>query len=113
MYSMFKFTKFSMSVEDIINNGREKSTVFNGLEDQVDEFGGGAVNLVHKGAVYLILLAILFAGIGLIWSNTGNRGDAKSKILWIVVGALLIFGSLSLAVLLESVGANLFATTGA
>lgn len=106
------FTMVGLKVNDIIENGSKNSTALSGLEEQVDQLGGGSYNLLVKVGAYAVVLALMGGGLYLVFSNAGNRGDAKSKILWIVIGAVLIFGSVGLAVTLQSIGMGLFDLSG-
>ena len=101
-----------MNVKDIIENGSNKSTVLNSLEGQVDQFGGGTYNLFYKFSIYAAVIALMGAGIYLLFSNSGNRSEAKGKLLWSVLGVVLIFSAVGIVAALQTVGNGLFTNFG-
>lgn len=110
-------TTLGMTVDSILQGGQdamENGGSFSGLSQRVDDIGGGGYHLVKKGGVYGLLIIIAISGLVLAFSKAHNREEAKAKIIWIIIGAAVFFGSVAILVALETVGQGLFenATTG-
>ncbi len=98
-----------VGVEDIIKSGKSLDESSLGkLGEKVDDIGGGGYNLVYKVGTYAIVIGLIVAGIALIFSGSHNREEAKSKIGYIIIGGILIFGAVTIAVLIQKLGTNLF-----
>lgn len=97
-----------LNVKDVIESGSKNSTALNGLNDQVDQFGGGAFNILQKFSIYSLVIAVILGGLALVFSNAGNRSDAKSKILYVIIGGAIVFGAVGIVGLLQQVGGTMF-----
>lgn len=98
------------SVRDVIenpNNTLENSSLAT-FGRTVDDIGGGAYHLMYKVGIYAVVLAIMAAGFFMIFSNSQNRGEAKSNMMAKFFGGFLIFAAVSIAVILESTGNGFF-----
>jgi len=106
-------TKLGMTVESVLEGGRdamEDGGSFSGVSSKVDDIGGGAYHLLRKGGVYTLLIVTGVSFLALALSKAHNREDAKSKIIWLVLGGVGFFGSIAVVIALETIGTGLFET---
>ena len=96
-------------IQQILDNAStlEESDISE-LGVQVDNLGGGAYHLVYKLGVYAVIIGLVIAGLKLVFSNAQNRQDAKSNILYTILGGVLIFAAVSIVIFLQTVGSGLF-----
>lgn len=98
-----------LSVDEVISEGiTNASSAFNSANDTVNTLFGGAYGVFFKIGIYVIIFGVGAAGLALIFSNSGNRSEAKAGIIWKVIGALMFFGMVSIVALFQTVGSNLF-----
>ena len=80
---------------------------FDKLTNVVQETGASLYQLLLAiGVVGLVAISI-FCGIKLASSGSGKRADALEQIIWVLVGGVVVFGSLSFVGYMGSIGANL------
>lgn len=97
------------SIQDIINGGSKlEDSALAPLGNKVNEFGGGSYHLLIKIGGFVLVIALVIAGIALIFSNAQNRNESKSRIVAIVAGGILIFGAVAIATLIQTIGGGLF-----
>ena len=104
-------TKLGMTVDSILESGKsamEDGGSFKDLSSTVDELGGGAYHITRKAGVYLLLIAIAVGFIILAFSKAHNREEAKSAMMWKIIGGAGFFAAVSIIVLLETLGQGLF-----
>jgi len=98
-----------IDVKDIINSGKSlEESSLKEFGDKVNDIGGGAYDLTFKIGVWCTIIGLMIGGLFLIFSNSGNRNEAKSGIGSKVIGALLIFSAAGLVAYLQVIGAGLF-----
>jgi len=106
--------KLGMSVESVLESGKnsmEDGGPLSGLSTKVDELGGGSYHLIRKGGVYIILICVALAGLGLVFAPAHERGEKKNSLIWKVVGAVIFFAAVAIVIMLETVGTGLFEST--
>lgn len=80
---------------------------FDKLTNVVQETGASLYQLLLAiGVVGLVAISI-FCGIKLASAGPGKRADALEQIIWVLVGGVVVFGSLSFVGYMGSIGANL------
>ena len=102
------------SVEEILQNGENAMAdggPLSGQSTKVDELGGGSYHLIRKGGVYIILICVAVAGLGLVFAPAHERGEKKNSLIWKIVGAIIFFAAVAIVVMLETVGSGLFEAT--
>lgn len=96
-------------VEDIFNSGKSlEDSSLKEFGNKVNDLGGGGYHLIYKIAVWLGIIMGMIAGIWLMLSNAGNRNEAKSKILCVIGGLLIVFSILGAVAYLQNIGSGLF-----
>lgn len=108
-------TKLGMTVKSVLEGGKdamENGGSFAGLSSHVDDLGGGAYHLLRKGGVYGLIISFGVGFLVLSFSKAHNREDAKSSLIWKLVGGAGFFAAVAIVVALETVGTGLFESAG-
>ena len=108
-------TKLGMTVESVLEGGKsamEDGGSFSGLSSRVDDIGGGGYHLLKKGGVYALLITVGFGFLALAFSKAHNREEAKSALIWKVIGGAGFFAAIAIVIALETVGQGLFENAG-
>lgn len=95
----------------IIDNGLStdiSSGTFGNLSGKVSEFGGGSYKLLYMVMTFFFICGFILCMLKLFSSNTQNRSEVKSDIMWKVVAGVCGFGVVAFVLLLSGVGQNLF-----
>ncbi len=82
---------------------------FSEISKAADDLGGAGYKIVFKAGIYIGLVMIMGAGIGLIVSSSNTRNEKKSSIIWKIVGIVMVVAAPSAIILLETLGKGLFA----
>lgn len=69
---------------------------------------GGTYGVVLRIGIYGIIFAVIAAGGFLAWSNSGNRSEAKGRLIAVICGGLIIFAAVSATALIQKIGVNMF-----
>lgn len=96
---------------NIINAGMNtdlNSGTFGNLSGKVNEFGGGTYKLLYMVMTFFFICGFILCMLKLFSSNTQNRSEVKSDIMWKVVAGVCGFGVVAFVLLLSGVGQNLF-----
>ena len=101
-----------LNVETILNDAKdaEVSGSLKTLSDKATEFGSAGYHIGFLIGTFAALIALIAAGICLMFSNGNDRDEAKKKIIWTIVGAVVVFGAASAVVLISQSSQDLFAT---
>ena len=78
------------------------------FNETVNDLGGGTLSLTQKAGAYIVVIAFIFVGFKLIFSDAGNRSLIKSELAAKVVGAVLVFGAIAIVCVIEGFGKGLF-----
>lgn len=100
-----------IDVGDIIDGASgsiESGGAFADVTSTVDNVGGGAYHIVFRVIVFVFLIGLMIAGVALFFSNSANRSEQKSNIIWKVVGVIIAFGAISILVFFSTASANIF-----
>ncbi len=84
------------------------SGTFGNLSGKVSEFGGGSYKLLYMVMTFFFICGFILCMLKLFSSNTQNRSEVKSDIMWKVVAGICGFGVVAFVLLLSGVGQNLF-----
>lgn len=98
----------SITSVDSVNDGGKLSP----FSQLVDEYGGGAYNVLFKLIIWIIVIAFLIAAGKLAFSSSENRKFIKNDIVARVLAAILACSVIGGVAYLQSVGANLFDLVG-
>ena len=79
-----------------------------GVTEKIDNLGGGAYHLGYKVVIFLAIFAILGAGAGLMFANSNERQEKKSKIIWVAVGTALALGATAIVIFISTISNGLF-----
>lgn len=81
---------------------------FSEISKAADEVGGAAYKITFKAGIYIGLVAVMVAGIGLIIASSNTRNEKKGAIVWKIVGIVMVVAAPSAIILLETLGKGLF-----
>lgn len=81
------------------------------LEKKADELGVSIYTMVFRAAIIGIIIGIVVAGAGLVFSNERDRDEKKTKIMWGVAGGAVAVGATALIIFLSKVVPGFLATT--
>jgi len=99
----------SLSVENITNvDSVSDGGKLNPFSKLVDEYGGGAYNILFKIIIWVVILALLVAAGKLAFSSSDNRKFIKNDIVARILAVLLACGTLGGVAYLQSIGISLF-----
>lgn len=107
--------KLALNVKGVLESGKsamEDGGALAPFAKEIDSVGGGAYHITYKGAVYIVLIALIAGGIGLVLSNGGNRQEKKDNMKWKVAGAVICFAAASILTIAELIGSGIFTTAG-
>ena len=80
---------------------------FDSLTGTVKETGGSFYPLLMAIGVVGLLAIIIICGIKLAAAGSGKRAEAIEQMVWVFVGGIIIFGSVSIIGIVGTIGANL------
>lgn len=80
---------------------------FDSLTNTVKQTGGSFYQLLMAIGVVGLLAIIIVCGIKLAAAGSGKRAEAIEQIIWVFVGGIIIFGSVSIIGIVGTIGANL------
>ena len=106
-------TTLGMTVESVLEGGQaamEDGGSFAGISSRVDDVGGGAYHLLRKGGVYALIITIGAGFLAVAFSKAHNREEAKSAMIWKIIGGAGFFAAIAIVIALETVGTGLFET---
>jgi hypothetical protein len=98
------------SIVDSAKASPDDGGSFSNVSKAVDDLGGAGYKIVFKAGIYIGLVMIMAAGIGLIVSNSNTRNEKKSSIIWKIVGIVMVVAAPATIILLESLGKGLFSS---
>ena len=91
-----------------------KVDIFGGVTEFIEDAGVSSVRTVRAAGVVVMVLVVLVAGICIMVSGGGQKKqESKARIVWIIVGAIIFFGGLSLVVWSGDIGAALYEAASA
>lgn len=98
------------SVEELLNKEPSESNPTNKVNDMVQEYGAGGMNVVRTIFIYALAISLFVSAILMVvhGRNRQKMPDVKDGIGWIIVGGVLGFGAIGLVVFMESIGKGLF-----
>lgn len=80
---------------------------FAGLNKTIKNTGSSAFPMFMTIGVVAILAALTCAAIGLLFGNTNKKEESKSRIFWICVAGVIIFGSTGIIGILKGIGISI------
>lgn len=100
-----------IDVQTLVDKAKtaEQSSALTGVENKVEELGGGMYRILFMAGVFLIILGLGTAALKLFFSDAQSRKDAKSDIVWKVLAGIFFFAGILLVVLFSTIGKSLFA----
>lgn len=102
---------FGVSIEKILEDGADAMESGGSLANfskAATDIGGGSVNVLSTAGIFIAIVAIIIAGIGLMLSNSNTRDESKKKIISAFGGVLIIGGAVALVTLLFNLGGSFF-----
>lgn len=80
---------------------------FAGLNKTIKNTGSSAFPMFMTIGVVAILAALTCAAIGLLFGNANKKEESKSKIFWICVAGVIIFGSTGIIGIIKGIGVSI------
>lgn len=107
-----KFTMLTIDVKDLLSN---KGAAADGgalavLEEQVEQYGGGAFSIVQTGVIYIVGIGLLAGGglMALHANNASKREDDKTALYWRLGSGVLVFAAVPILLFAQKIGEALF-----
>ena len=88
-------------IEDILNKGN--ASTFKGAEKVVTDTGASIRKIVIAVAVFLLVIGLIITGLQLASRNSQKRQAAKENIVWLIVGACVVFGSVAILIFSQNI----------
>lgn len=86
----------------------EGNGTFTELQSTIEGTGASFYRLVMTIGVIGLVISLIFCGITLaVNKNASKREEGKSQLIWIALGGVVVFGSMSILGILKTVGGNL------
>ena len=98
------------SVQDLLSGSGAESGALSKPNELVENYGRGLMNISKNVFVYALAIGMVAAAIGFIvhGNNQQKLAENKSGLGWKIAGGILGFGAVSIVLLLETIGKNLF-----
>lgn len=99
------------SVEEVIENGSgamEDGGALSDMGNKVDELGGAATNVTYKAVIWLFIIGIFGAAVGLYFSSSSDRVDKKTSLIYKAFAAILAFAGVGIIGFMATIGGGLF-----
>lgn len=82
--------------------------MFSELEETAKATGASFYRLILTIGVIGLVISLLLCGMTIaFFKNASKREEGKSQLFWIVIGAVVVFGALSIVGYLKTMGASL------
>jgi len=98
------------SVQDLLSGSGAENGALSKPNQLVEDYGRGLMNISRNVFVYALAIGMVVAAIGFIVHGTNQQklAENKSGLGWKIAGGILGFGAVSIVLLLETIGKNLF-----
>lgn len=80
---------------------------FGSVQTTVEETGASLYNLIITFSVICLVLGLVSIGIGFAFGSGKQKDESKSKLIFWIIGAILIFGCLSLVGYAKYIGSSI------
>ena len=87
-------------------NGEGNGT-FDDLTGTVKDTGASIYKLLLAVGVVGLICIVIVCGIKLAAAGSGKRAEAIEQLIWVFIGGIIVFGSLSIIGFMGTIGANL------
>lgn len=95
------------SLNWITDGSKAASGIFKDLTETAKVQGASAYSLTMVIAVIALVASIIMIGIQLTRKNSQKREEAKSSLVGWIIGALVVFGAMSIISLVQIMAANI------
>lgn len=104
------FIMSASSVNDIVTGtptGDVQNST-NSVVSKIDNLGNGGVMIATRVGMFIAVICMIGCGIGLIISNSQKREEAKEKLIWGLIGSIVVFAATGIINLVQSAANGLF-----
>ena len=84
-------------------SGDTPNDMFGGVTKLVKQGGASARSLVTAIGVVFLIISISLAALGLTKKNVTDREQSKQRLVYLIIGAIIFFGSLALLVFAQNI----------
>lgn len=81
--------------------------IFGNTTNVVEDAGRSAKNLIMTGAIVLLVIGAVIVGVQFTSRNSQKRQEAKSNLVAIVIGAVIVFAAVALIAFSGNIASNL------
>lgn len=96
-----------LDVNSVIEGANDSGTL-DPLVEQSQSLGASGYKLVYTVMVFIFIIGFIIAFIKLFFSNSSERTEAKSNMVWKIIAAACGFAAIGLVILLATIGGGLF-----
>lgn len=96
-----------LSVDNIISESNDTGTL-DPLVQQTQSLGASGYKLVYTIMVFVFIIGFIIAFAKLFFSNSSERTEAKSDMVWKIIAGICGFATIGLVILLATIGGGLF-----
>ncbi len=96
-----------LDVNSVIEGANDAGTL-DPLVEQSQTLGASGYKLVYTIMVFIFIIGFVIAFIKLFFSNSSERTEAKSNMVWKIIAAVCGFAAIGLVILLATIGGGLF-----
>lgn len=97
-----------VDVTDIFSNKGED--IFGGTTDVAQKAGASMRGLVIVVAVIILVIGLIVVGVQFASKNSAKRQEAKSNLVAIIIGAIIVFGAVAIIAFSQKIAGSLETT---
>ncbi len=95
-----------VDVDDIFNT-KSDSDMFGGTTQVVTEAGSSLRTLVITVAIIILVIGLIIVGVQFASKNSAKRQEAKSSLVYVIIGAVIVFGAVAIIAFSQNIANSL------
>lgn len=92
---------------DNIFNTKSDNDMFGGTTQVVTEAGSSLRTLVVTVAIIIIVIGLIVVGVQFTSKNSAKRQEAKSSLIYVIIGAVIVFGAVAIIAFSQDIANSL------
>lgn len=92
---------------DSIFNTKSDNDMFGGTTQVVTEAGSSLRTLVVTVAIIILVIGLIIVGVQFTSKNSAKRQEAKSSLVYVIIGAVIVFGAVAIIAFSQNIANSL------
>ena len=92
---------------DGLFNSQSNNDMFKGTTEVVKEAGSSLRVLVITVAVIILVIGLIIVGVQFASKNSAKRQEAKSSLIYVIIGAVIVFGAVAIIAFSQNIANSL------